>query len=133
MTKSRILILLIFFQCSSKSNNVFLKTNYIQNQYSERIPIILLFGDSSKITIPNETFYIDSWVKSNLQLYRVDKNRDFFGQLFLEEEDIIEDLTFYNAKYYKSEFKAFFIPLIGSIENTDDKIIATGFLRKKIK
>ncbi|TGK88545.1 hypothetical protein EHQ23_06890 [Leptospira bourretii] len=133
MSKKSFLILIFLFQCVTKNNNIFVKSQVVQNKYSERIPIILYFGDSSKLNVSEDTFYIDSWADQNLQIYRADSKNDFFITLRLEEEDIIEDLTFYNAKFYKSEFKAVFIPLLGTIENTDDKIFATGFLRKKTK
>ncbi|TGK51145.1 hypothetical protein EHQ16_19375 [Leptospira kanakyensis] len=123
----------IFFQCPIINNNIFKKIETKSNIHSERIPIILYFGDSSKLSINKQNFYQDYWTDTDLQIYRVDNKIQYFTPLHLEEGDILEELTYYNSKYYKTDFKAFIFPIFGTIETTDDKIIATGYLRKKLK
>lgn len=70
---------------------------------------------------------------NNLSLYRADIGFDSRGKIEIEDGDVIEDLTFYNAKYHSLKFSIFYYIINTSLEYSDDKILATGYLIKGSK
>ncbi len=134
----RFCILFLFVGCSKGGDYqlVRAKKTITAEQRSKAIPVYLVYGlkRGKERSINVKEYLFDGWLMNNLSYYRTDMTGmdkyNIKNEIILEEGDVIVEMTYYNSKYYTWKFFWMYYLIGTSLENYDDKILATGYVIK---